>query len=120
MSKPRKPHHFYCEIYMVNIYFYQGISGEETSASLKKYLNLNFDSKRFDGAGGKALEFESGDYVVWTKKTGKKALSTLTHECLHVANMILKAKGISVDLENDEAQAYLLGWLVKKCLEFKK
>lgn len=117
MKKTRKPHHFYCEIYMVNIYFYQGISREETSASLKKYLNLNFDSKRFGDANGKALEFESGDYVVWTKKTGKKALFTLAHECLHVTNMILGSKGVRPCFENDEAQAYLLGWIMKKCME---
>lgn len=119
MNKPQKPNFFYCEIYMVNIYFYQEVSARETVVSMKKYLDTVFSEERFDGAAGKALQLHTGDFIIWTREKASKVPTTLAHECLHIANMILHARGITIDTENDEVQAYLLGWLMKKCLGFK-
>ena len=114
-----KPHFFYCELYMVNIYFYNNVSPEDTSMSLKRFLKFNYPSERFEGSIGIAIDFY-GDYVIWIKGNAKRDLSCLAHECLHIANMILSNKGIKVSLKNDEAQAYLLGYLMKKCCEVLK
>jgi hypothetical protein len=44
--------------------------------------------------------------------------STITHECLHATNYILSSRGVEVTTENDEAQAYLLGYIVGKVQEY--
>lgn len=40
---------------------------------------------------------------------------TLSHEATHVANRILHAAGVEVTHDNDEAQAYLVGHIVREC-----
>lgn len=35
------------------------------------------------------------------------------HECVHIVNMIFNARGLKLDSNNDEFQAYLTGWLFK-------
>jgi len=42
----------------------------------------------------------------------KVTLGTVAHEALHAAMFICDARGISVTAENDEAAAYLTGWVV--------
>lgn len=37
----------------------------------------------------------------------------IAHESLHIANMLFKDRDITPDLDNDEPQAYLLGWVVE-------
>lgn len=38
----------------------------------------------------------------------------IAHEALHITNGILKHAGVFSDFDNDEPQAYLLGWVVKQ------
>jgi hypothetical protein len=45
---------------------------------------------------------------------------TVAHECMHACNAIFKDNEITPDLDNDEPQAYLLGWLVDECHKFLK
>lgn len=42
----------------------------------------------------------------------------IAHECTHLVNYIFKEKGIYLDLDNDEPQAYLMGWLFKEIEDF--
>lgn len=41
----------------------------------------------------------------------KVTLQVLVHECVHIVNFIFKAKGIVLDVDNDELQAYLTDWV---------
>jgi len=41
----------------------------------------------------------------------------VVHESVHVANMIMRRIGIKADLDNDEAQAYLIEHVYKKTSE---
>lgn len=41
--------------------------------------------------------------------------SVIAHEALHTVNSIMHDRWIKSDLDNDEPQAYLLGWIVKQC-----
>ena len=41
----------------------------------------------------------------------------IAHECLHATNYCLSDSGVGVTLENDEAQAHLLGWFVGEVYE---
>jgi hypothetical protein len=38
----------------------------------------------------------------------------IAHEVVHLVNHIFKDRGVELDLENDESQAYLTGWLYDK------
>lgn len=49
---------------------------------------------------------------------------TIAHEVTHIKNMVMVHAGIKHDFNNDEPEAYLVGWLVgeivKALNEFKK
>ena len=51
---------------------------------------------------------------------GKASPSAIAHEAVHVVNQIFKDRYIKLDIDNDEPQAYLLGWVVEKCHETLK
>lgn len=78
---------------------------------------------RFDFSGY-AEAIDNYHLVLLNKKYLKEesfAISTISHEALHITSFILKRVGIKPDVENDEAQAYLLSWIVEKVYqEFKK
>lgn len=44
--------------------------------------------------------------------------STLVHEIIHVVNDIFKSRNIELNLDNDEPQAYLAGWVAKELNTF--
>jgi hypothetical protein len=39
---------------------------------------------------------------------------TIAHEADHLCNQLFKSIGATVDVDNDESHAYLLGWIVKQ------
>ena len=39
---------------------------------------------------------------------------TIAHEADHLCNQLFKSIGATVDVNNDESHAYLLGWIVKQ------
>lgn len=39
---------------------------------------------------------------------------TIGHECVHTCNRLFSAIGARLDQDNDEPQAYLVGWLIKQ------
>lgn len=41
---------------------------------------------------------------------------TLAHEAVHAANYMLDRAGVKMSYENDEAQAYLVGYIVDQCM----
>lgn len=41
---------------------------------------------------------------------------TLSHEAVHAANYMLAGANVKITNENDEALAYLVGWLVDECI----
>jgi hypothetical protein len=48
-------------------------------------------------------------------------MGTIAHEAFHVSSFIMKRVGINPDVNNDEAQAYLLSWIVEQVYtEYKK
>jgi hypothetical protein len=42
----------------------------------------------------------------------------IAHEIVHIVNSIFKRAGIKLDLDNDEPQAYLTGYLMKEINKF--
>ena len=41
----------------------------------------------------------------------------IAHEAKHIVNYLFADTGVKLDVENDEAECYLLGWLVDKIYE---
>lgn len=50
----------------------------------------------------------------------KTTHNIIAHECMHFVNNVFEDRGISPDVENDEPQAYLLGWVVEQCYKIVK
>jgi hypothetical protein len=64
--------------------------------------------------------------VVFNMKNIKNEIDlieTIAHESVHLTNFLFLRKGIKLNLNNDEPQAYLLGWITgeiyKVYLKFK-
>lgn len=94
---------------------------EKEIEEVNKKFYANCD--RFDFAG---YAEATGNYhlILLNKKYLKDetfAIGTIAHEALHITSFILKRVGIKPDVNNDEAQAYLLSWIVEQVYEqFKK
>lgn len=60
--------------------------------------------------------------IVFNTKLLPKNIITgvVAHESLHASNFIFDRKGIEVDRENDEPQAYLIQWIANKCYKLLK
>lgn len=118
----KKPHFFYNDLYFANIYFCPGFTREELSEAIKLNFDVEYD-KDLTGCYGSSIEVateKGGGVFVWIKndELSPSSISVIAHEALHVTNMILSSASIQIDINsNDEAQAYLLGWIVKKILE---
>lgn len=39
----------------------------------------------------------------------------IAHEALHLVALIYEDRGIQLEIENDEPQCYLIGWIVGEC-----
>lgn len=54
-----------------------------------------------------------GYYIVLNFKNKYRKIKhgTITHECVHIANMLLSGRGVVADFNNDEAHAYLSEWI---------
>ncbi len=80
----------------------------EFEAIWKKY-GFGGSSSDYDG-----IHFSKQDehFIVLMENTTP---SIIAHECLHFTNEVFYGCGIRIDIDNDEPQAYFLGWAVKQC-----
>lgn len=115
MKKLRKPYWFYDDVYRLNYYFMPGFTKEEIEMAIKKNSSLDYECSELDGYGGKCIQV-MGNIYLWVDC--KSNVATLAHECLHAAHLILRQKGVDVTT-NDEALAYYLEFIMRKCLRFE-
>ena len=60
-------------------------------------------------------ESAKSPFHVWAVFTDQRfSANTAAHEAVHVVNYIFRSRGIQADLQNDEPQAYLTGWVHEK------
>jgi len=57
---------------------------------------------------------ETNRFTLFLRNEVKVSVGTIAHECKHIVNFIFEARGIKLDLNNDEPECYLLEWLVNK------
>ena len=56
----------------------------------------------------------------WIKNSDYPTAGTIAHEAKHLVNKIFQDIGQELDLENDEAECYLLGWIVDEIHKIKE
>lgn len=61
------------------------------------------------------FEHKGLDIVAFSKTISP---SIIAHESLHITNNIFRSISAQPDLDNDEPQCYLLGWIVEQCHKF--
>lgn len=100
----------YDEMYMINYLFFKSQKG------MVDYINDTYDvdfANRM--AKGRMLSWWHGDQVYIGVYASSP--SALAHEAFHASNIVLEQRGIKADTDNDEAQAYLIGWIFSKYCE---
>lgn len=86
---------------------------------VNKSYNSNFtkdDNKIYDAVVFKDSKKHINQYVVVFRKNPD--YTVIAHETVHLVNAIFKDHGIELDLDNDEPQAYLTGWIFNKIDKF--
>lgn len=93
-------------------------SGEELEALYPKF-NFEPSPKHFNGA---VFIVDERLHVCFKSRTkGNKEFPTpgiIAHESKHIVNHIFEDVCQRLDLYNDEAECYLLGWVVDRIHEF--
>lgn len=90
------------------------------------YLNDNYKvaSIAFDDKYGMAVDFmigpRTGAIIIFVSTAAKKEkfYATLTHECIHAANMVFARADLRISTSDDEILAHYAGKLVEEALKF--
>jgi len=102
----------------IKIPIYFGVLEVVVAKNLRKALNKNkeplngFKPENYDAFVWDDLSSGLAVYKVYIKPTANH--KTVAHEALHVVNLLFNNIGAKPDLNNDEPQAYLLGWVVEQ------
>lgn len=81
--------------------------------------DLNYISKK-DYEGVHLPTMDRGYYLIVKKNKDKyEEIDTITHEISHLVTDILYHSGVKFNRKNDEAYAYLTGYLNKEFFKFK-
>jgi hypothetical protein len=97
----------------------------------KEEINRRFHQNFGEDFNSLGLSEERGGHlfvlinVAKHKKIFKKdwdveLVATITHESVHLCNMLFKVIGAKTDLKNDESQAYLTDWFAKEIYKLTK
>ena len=94
---------------------------EKEIEDVRKKFYVNTDEYDFAGYS----EATENHYLILLNKkhliSDDFAIGTLAHEAFHVTSFVMKRVGIKADVNNDEAQAYLLSWIIEQTYKlFKK
>jgi len=82
------------------------------------FIEIEYRTPSLKDYGAVTLSNESYPRHYIVAFTDKKHLSNIAHEAVHIKNSIFTDCGIQLDLANDEAEAYLVGWLFEQIYEF--
>ncbi len=106
-------------IYFDNLVIHQ-VDQREQMQEIADKNDLEFNSAEFDAFAflNDRSEDKPREYVmVFCKNV---VSSVIAHESKHIVNMIFKDRMISLDLDNDEPECYLLEWIVGQATDFLK
>lgn len=101
---------------------------EKDLEKLSKKYDRELFSDRYDYVACTTSRQNHYLFILNIKNVPKKnfeaeLINTITHECIHLCSFISKRLGLKLDIDNDEPQAYLGGWMAgeiyKNYLKFK-
>ena len=108
---------FWIDIYNASFSVIWNVTHEQTDEHIKLFTTTH-QSSRGRNWTMRIHEIDCDDgtvtYLLAIKKWNKD-FGLLSHECLHLANMILDRRGVLPSFENDEPQTYLLQYIMNKC-----
>jgi hypothetical protein len=67
-----------------------------------------------------ALAFTQKDTIYIAVPAGKDDVQYLVHEIVHAKNFLYKMRGMSIDVNNDENEAYIVQYIYNKCEDAKR
>ena len=90
----------------------QGGDIHKVSKKFKVTWNEEESKESLDGVYGfvfNYLDESKRRYLVWFKE--EPSVNTIVHECVHIVNRLFMDIGLELDERNDEAQAYVTGYI---------
>lgn len=118
----KKPVHIYDPVFRRNIYSFHQWSQENFASYMAKNYKIKYDNLTdYNGNTSEIVNGSNTIIILWTRKSNPlEAVSCLSHEAVHVTNMILKCAGVDIDTRNDELQAYHTSMIVRETLRGQK
>lgn len=116
----------YFHIKITSIPLYGGIFGIIVSndvTAIREHIS-EFDAENSNTVFGHTFltpyDGKESYFIVLNPKYEYKKLTqgTIAHEALHVTTFVLNNRGININIDNDEAAAYFLDWVVDKTNRF--
>lgn len=108
-----------CEIYHRDILVALGASKDDIENFLNKKCGYHLTKEELEGLDisnnikGRAVLLSNHAFVLYLRDLN---IPTITHELLHIVNMMYQDMGIEYDLNNDEPAAYLIEHIMRKIL----
>jgi len=97
------------------LYLYQDVPFDEVATK----HNLVFSNDVADAVSGSDLDKDEVT-AYFIAVAPSVSASSVAHEALHVVNYMMRDRDMVPDLNNDEWQCYLLGWVVRQCHKYLK
>lgn len=93
----------------VPIYFsvIQIVVAKDLNKALRK-LKINENGKDHEAF----VVYDEDKIILFISKDASQGL--IAHESVHIVNLIFKNAHVELDIDNDEPQAYLMGWVVEE------
>lgn len=88
------------------------VSSNKDRKKLESKYNLT-DTVGYDGF---AFPYQDKNgFYSYHIALSKKCSNLIAHECYHFVMYLSKDYGLKLDFNNDEPQAFLMGWAVEQC-----
>ncbi len=84
------------------------IAKKYNQESISNATDYDFDAIVFDKPNKKGIT------VYYYVQKANVSYGAIAHDAKHLVNKIFKDRGICLDLNNDESECYLLGWIVNQ------
>ena len=87
---------------------------------IKKYILTFEDSFIYASSYFANYKKQQGFYIILNFKYQNRKIfhGTIAHEAVHIAHFIMKDRGLIEGFDNDEAEAYLVDWIVDQTYKF--
>jgi hypothetical protein len=85
-----------------------------------KIFDLDEDKDTYAKTAAALCLTYKDDVYICLPTEGKYAAEFMFHEIIHAKNFIYSKRGVKLDVENDENEAYLVQYIYTKCEDAKK